>query len=82
MCGVATIAYVIWYRKQRREWARRSSSGCQSIQHSCDTWHTVVLVSNPSACSSPYFLYCLFLLGNMGSHTEAAYSRCGSTSVL
>ena len=29
MCGVATIPFVIWYSKQRREWTRRSSSGCQ-----------------------------------------------------
>ena len=29
MCGVATIPFVIWYSKQRREWTRLSSSGCQ-----------------------------------------------------
>ena len=51
MCGVATIPFVIWYSKPRREWARRSSSGCQSsscnIAVTLDILSTVVLVSNP-----------------------------------
>ena len=43
MCGVATIPFVIWYSKPRREWARRSSSGCQSS--SCNIAVTLGILS-------------------------------------
>ena len=67
MCGVATKPFRIWYSKQRRELAVGVPSGCKSRYFNIAVTLNiiVVLVSNPYGCSSLYFLYCLFPLGDM-----------------
>ena len=77
---VATIPFVIWYSKQRREWARRSSSGCQS--RSFNIAVTLEILSCWLAAHRCTFSIACFCLVTRGSQTEAAYSRCGRTSAL
>ena len=84
MCGVATIPFVIWYSKQRREWARRISSGCQSSSFNIAVTLDILscwLVTHMAARRCTFSSVC-FCLVTRGSHTEAAYSKCGRTSVF
>ena len=84
MCGVATTRFVIWHSNQRREWARRSSSGCQSTYFNIAVTLDMLscwLVTHMAARRCTFSIACFFLV-TRGSHTEAAYSRCWRTSVL
>ena len=84
MCDVATIPFVIWYSMQRREWTRLSSSGCQFSSFNIAVTLDILscwLVTHMAARRCTFSIAC-FCLVSRGSHTEAAYSRCGRTSVL
>ena len=59
MCGVATIPFVIWYSKQRREWARRSfrnKKGTMFRRKSCgvDLLNGLTLRTSPASDLRPF----------------------------
>ena len=64
MCGVATIPFVIWCSRQRREWSRRSSSGCQSssfnIAVTLDILSCWLITHQDARRCNRYVLYRLF----------------------
>ena len=77
MCGVATIPIIIWYSKQRREWTRHSSNGCQSSSFNIAVTLDILsgwFVTHLAARRCSISIAC-FCLGTRGSHTEAAYCR-------